>query len=189
MPLPLSIAQICAALGVSVKPENVAANWPIIEAALGARKIDSAMTCVAAIATISVETGTFAPVKEWGGPQYLDAIYDGRADLGNTEPGDGSLYRGRGFVQITGRWNYEHFGKEIGLDLISNPDLSLDPNVAAQIFAAFFFERGAARFAEARDWFRVRKSVNGGMNGWIRFIDVVTKLSASLDGAPEGMAA
>lgn len=184
MPFPLSIPQICAALGISCPPANVAQNWPLVEAALAARQIDSPMCCIAAIATIGVETGAFAPVKERGGPQYLDALYDGRADLGNTEPGDGSRYRGRGFVQITGRWNYAHFGGEIGRDLIAQPDLALDPSVAAEIFAVFFRERGVRPFADAREWHVVRRRVNGGVNGWPRFIDVVNKLVAQIPAEP-----
>lgn len=180
MPLNISIPQICAALGVSCPPANVAQNWPLVEAALATRRIDSPMCCIAAIATIAVETGAFAPVKERGGPQYLDALYDGRADLGNTEPGDGSRYRGRGFVQITGRWNYEHFGKEIGVNLVSQPDLALDPRVAAEIFAMFFQERRVAPFADAQKWDLVRRRVNGGVNGWPRFIDVINKLVAQI---------
>ncbi|MGH9716391.1 MAG: glycoside hydrolase family 19 protein [Candidatus Acidiferrales bacterium] len=183
MPLPVNIEQICAALGPGCPPDNVAANWPLVEAALGAQRVDSPMTSVAAIATIGVETGSFAPVKERGGPQYLNDLYDGRKDLGNTEPGDGARFRGRGFVQITGRWNYQHFGAEIGKDLVANPDLAMDPGVAAEIFAVFFRERGVRPFADAQRWDMVRRRVNGGMDGWPRFIDVIAKLRAALDEA------
>lgn len=57
--------------------------------------------------------------------------------MGNTEPGDGWKYRGRGFIQITGKNNYAKYGKMIGVDLISNPDQANDPAVAAKLAAAF----------------------------------------------------
>ena len=57
--------------------------------------------------------------------------------MGNTEPGDGWKYRGRGFIQITGKNNYARYGKMIGVDLISNPDQANDPAVAAKLASAF----------------------------------------------------
>ena len=57
--------------------------------------------------------------------------------MGNNEPGDGYKYRGRGFIQITGKKNYERFGSQIGVDLVKNPDLANDPVIAAKISALF----------------------------------------------------
>jgi len=73
------------------------------------------------------------------GPEaYFNKVYDGRKNLGNTTPGDGYKYRGRGFIQITGRDMYNQVGKLIGEDLIGNPDLANTPEVAAKIIPAFF---------------------------------------------------
>ena len=65
-----------------------------------------------------------------------DVIYGGR--MGNNSPGDGFKYRGRGFIQITGKDMYKQIGAAIGEDLIGNPDLANDPRVAARIVPAFF---------------------------------------------------
>ena len=74
-------------------------------------------------------------VKE--GPVAVgDLIYGGR--MGNTEPGDGYKYRGRGFIQITGKDMYNRVGKLIGVDLVNNPDLANQPEIAAKIIPAFF---------------------------------------------------
>jgi Chitinase class I len=184
MTFPLSPEIISEALGPWGPIVNVRANWPLVEAALAARGIYSDLTAVAAISTIGIETGSFAPVKERGGPAYLADLYEGRADLGNTAVGDGARFRGRGFVQITGRWDYTHFGKEIGQDLVGNPDLALDPRISADIFALFFHERGVPAYADAANWQMVRRRVNGGLAGWPRFMDAVTKLTAALKGPP-----
>jgi predicted chitinase len=178
-PLPAEI--ISAILGPYGPVENVAANWPLVEAALDKREVYSPLSAIAAISTIAVETGNFSPVKERGGPTYLFNLYENRKDLGNVIPGDGVKYRGRGFIQITGRWDYEHFGKEIGQDLENNPDLALDPAVSADVLALYFHERHIQVYADQQNWEMVRRRVNGGLTGWPRFIDAVTKLLSALN--------
>ncbi|MGH9780912.1 MAG: glycoside hydrolase family 19 protein [Candidatus Acidiferrales bacterium] len=184
MNFPLPVEIISAILGPYVPLANVRANWPLVEAALDERQIYSPLSAVAAISTISVETGTFRPVKERGGPTYLANLYENRKDLGNVNPGDGARFCGRGFIQITGRWDYAHFGAEIGKDLVSNPDLALDPATAAAVFAAYFSERHIPFYAEQQNWEMVRRRVNGGLTGWTRFIDTATKLVAALNNPP-----
>jgi putative chitinase len=93
------------------------------------------------LATIRRECAdTYHPIKENGGPKYF-AKYEGRKDLGNTQPGDGKKFFGRGYVQITGRTNYTKFSKLLGIDLINNPDLALDPKTSFDI-AVIGMERG-----------------------------------------------
>ena len=71
------------------------------------------------------------------GPEtYFNKVYDGR--MGNNVPGDGYKYRGRGFIQITGKDMYNRVGKLIGVDLVNNPDLANQPETAAKIIPAFF---------------------------------------------------
>jgi hypothetical protein len=185
MNFPLSVETISEVLGPFGPIENVRANWPLVESALDACMIYSPLCAVGVIATIAVETGCFTPIKERGGPAYLTSVYEGRKDLGNDQPGDGVLFRGRGFVQITGRADYARYGQLVGRDLVSNPDLALDPSVAAAILATYFFERKIRAFADAQNWEMVRRRVNGGLNGWPRFIDAVSKLIAALN-SPQG---
>jgi predicted chitinase len=184
MNFPLSVEIISAILGPYGPIENVRTNWPLVEAALDRRAIYSPLSAVAAIATISVETGTFCPIKERGGPTYLTNLYENRKDLGNTNPGDGAKFRGRGFIQITGRWDYAHFGSEIGKDLIANPDLALDPAVSSDVLALYLHERHIQLYADQQNWEMVRRRVNGGLTGWPRFIDAATKLVAALNNPP-----
>lgn len=84
-------------------------------------------------ATAHHETGAFKWLHEIWGPTAAQKRYEGRADLGNTQPGDGKRYMGRGFVQLTGRRNYADWSKRTGLDLIAKPDLVTEPAVAARI--------------------------------------------------------
>lgn len=97
---------------------EAAAHWPIGWLAYG-------------LATAWHEA-RLMPIRERGGTAYLSQ-YEGRADLGNTQPGDGVKYAGRGFVQLTGRRNYRRAGKYLGADLVNDPDKALEPDIAARI--------------------------------------------------------
>ena len=93
------------------------------------------------LATAYHETAqTMQPIGEYGGEAYFFRMYDmagerpGVArDLGNTEPGDGVLFHGRGYCQLTGRSNYIKLSAVIGVDLVADPELALDPKIAALI--------------------------------------------------------
>jgi len=177
---PINPEMISAVLGPFGPLENVRANWPLIESALETRGINSLATKIAAIATVAVETGRFSPVRERGGPAYFTKHYEGRADLGNNQPGDGAKFFGRGYIQITGRGNYSEYGREIGVDLIADPDLALDPAIGAGVLALFFRTKNIPGLADASNWEAVRRRVNGGLEGWDRFSAYVGELSKAL---------
>jgi putative chitinase len=91
------------------------------------------------LATAWHETGPassklhMTPRKEIWGPTPAQKRYEGHKGLGNTVPGDGKRFMGRGYVQITGRANYQKASNLVGKDLAANPDLALDPAIAALI--------------------------------------------------------
>ena len=89
--------------------------------------------CAYVLATAWHETGGMRWLKEIWGPTSAQKRYEGRSDLGNTRPGDGKRYMGRGFVQITGKRNYTDWTKRLGIDLISDPDKAMQPTIAATI--------------------------------------------------------
>ncbi len=167
-----SAQQVAEVLGAPLA--NVERHLPAIFAALDELGVGDRATTIAAIATIGVETGSFAPIPEWASGD----AYEGRADLGNTEPGDGRRYKGRGFIQLTGRANYRNYGRRLGIDLEGNPDLALDSEIAARVLARYFVGRAIPEKAAAGDWGGVRVAVNGGWNGWQRFADLVDALEA-----------
>ena len=70
---------------------------------------------------------------------FADVVYGGR--MGNDEAGDGFTYRGRGYIQITGKDRYERIGNIIGEDLVNNPELMLDPDVAQKALVAYFYDK------------------------------------------------
>ena len=163
----------------------VSDNWPRIVAALEARGIRSDLVEVAAAATVAVETaGTFRPINEYGGEAYFTKLYEGRADLGNTRPGDGARYHGRGFIQITGRSNYRMYSHVAGCDLEAHPEKALEPEISAAILAAYFAQRNLPAAAAIRDWPKVRRLVNGGLNGWAPFKTCVDGLLEALGDRP-----
>lgn len=116
------------------------------------------------IAQACHETGNFRTLYEYGGPTYFQK-YDGRADLGNTEPGDGYRYRGRGVFQLTGRANYARFGAEIAEPLEDNPDLAAQPGIAVVLAARYWADRHIQPLADADDCAGVTRKINGGLNG------------------------
>lgn len=184
MNFPVSCEMISLILGERGPLEKIAANWPLVEGALDVAAIYSPLCAVAAIATIAIETARFCPVKEHGGPVYLTNLYENRPDLGNDQPGDGVKFRGRGFVPIIGRRNYERFGREIGEDLVANPDAALDPRVAAAVLAVVFKDRDVRTYADQQNWEMVRRRVGRHLTGWTRFIDVVITLVAAVRNPP-----
>lgn len=97
--------------------------------------------CAYALATAYKETAhTMHPIKEMGGDAYFFRRYDPKGNrpdiarqLGNTQPGDGARFAGRGYVQLTGRANYARAERELGVPLVANPDLAMRDDVAAKI--------------------------------------------------------
>ncbi len=166
--------QIATLLGCRVA--NVRRYWPPLKKALAAEGLTDEASLIAALATVATEVPDFAPTNEYGGDAYFRKHYEGRADLGNTHPGDGARFHGRGFIQLTGRSNYRGYGQKLGVPLEQNPNLALDASIAARVLAAYMKERGIGALAARGDWQGVRRAVNGGLNGWDRFSACVQKL-------------
>jgi putative chitinase len=97
------------------------------------------------------------------------AAYEGRKDLGNTQPGDGVRFKGRGPIQITGRTNYTTIGRMLNLDLVGNPPMAANPRHAFRVSFAWWFNAGCNGIADrgAGDDVVVAltRRINGGTNG------------------------
>lgn len=114
------------------------------------------------VAQLAHESGEFRYVRELA----TGDAYENRADLGNTQPGDGRRYRGRGLIQITGRDNYRRCGDALDVDLIAEPQ-RLEGDVLACRSAGWFWrDHGLNELADKRDFRTITKRINGGFNGY-----------------------
>ena len=159
---------------------NVEAHWPLIVEALAGPKILDPGVEAAAIASIGAESYLFAPAKEVGSAAYFRRMYEFDRALGNVEPGDASKYCGRGFLPLVGRAAYARFGKLLGVYLVEQPDLALDPTVAARILAYDFMLKGVPKATAEGDWVKVRRLVHGDLAGWKRFNGILIPLQKLL---------
>ena len=194
----LSPTAIIAATGCPYA--NVSANWPLLLEELRAVGLDSLSSQIGMAATVAVETGDFTPKvenlnysasglretwpKRFPTDEFAEGfhrqpekianyVYAGRNGNGDPASGDGWAYRGRGFIQLTGRSNYAAFGH----GTLSDPDRAVQPLVAAQAAAWFWTNRGIAASCDLGDWKSVRRKVNGGLTGYADFIRFVERLS------------
>lgn len=167
----LTPAQVAAATGRPVA--RVGPGWLACQSALLARGPATDAGLAAFAATLDVETGgAWAPLTE-----HADgSAYEGRAALGNTVPGDGPRFRGRGYIQLTGRANYATYGQAFGVDLLTDPDRANDPALAARIAARYWDVSGANAAAQAGDWATARRRVNGGWTGYPRYAAILARL-------------
>ena len=114
------------------------------------------------VAQIGHETASFRFAEEIAS----GSAYEGRVDLGNTQPGDGKLFKGRGLIQLTGRANYTAYSKDSGVDYVAKPQLvASDPFVAVDVACWYWNSRGINKLADKDDVKAVTKAVNGGFNG------------------------
>lgn len=125
------------------------------------------------LATFKWETAhTMRPIDEHGGDAYFNKRYNPNTTagkmVGNTKSGDGALFHGRGYVQLTGRANYTKAKKLTGVDLIADPDKAKDPDLAYNIaiqgmMDGWFTGRKLSHYfaGESADYINARKIING----------------------------
>lgn len=125
-----------------------------------------------ALATARTEAGRDFAIRTEQGPRAYFDRYEAGTKLGNTlgnlQPGDGFLYRGRGYVQITGRANYAKFSPLVGLDLVADPDAALRSDIAYEVLSlgmlrGLFTGRRLAHYLyeTVRDYVGARRIING----------------------------
>lgn len=145
----------------SLDPGRAPAIAQNLNAAMAEANITSAQQQAMFVAQLAHESAGFQYMEEIAS----GAAYEGRADLGNTEPGDGVRYKGRGYIQVTGRYNYAQAGEALGLDLVNNPDLAAQPENAARIAAWYWTSRNINEAANSGDFVQATRLINGGING------------------------
>ncbi|MEO8713751.1 MAG: peptidoglycan-binding protein [Acetobacteraceae bacterium] len=113
------------------------------------------------VAQVAHESDGFCTTEEYAS----GAAYEGRADLGNTQPGDGMRFKGRGLIQLTGRANYASAAGRLGIGLVADPDLAAVPATSLRIACDFWATKKINTPADRDDIITVTRLVNGGLNG------------------------
>ncbi|MCX7902008.1 MAG: hypothetical protein N2483_06920 [Burkholderiaceae bacterium] len=179
---------------------------PYINAALAAYGIDTLQRIAAWLAQVGHECGGLRWMREIWGPTAAQQRYEGRADLGNTQPGDGRRYLGRGLIQLTGRANYRAFTQRMRArygpdapDFEARPELLEEPRWAVEAACDYWASRGLNELADRGEFEQITRRINGGLNGhadrvrrWERAKAVLTIPSdhqASEDAMPPFIAA
>ena len=161
---------------------------PYLQAALTEFSIQAPARAAAFLAQLAHESGQFRFMEEIWGPTPAQRRYEPvstlAANLGNTEPGDGKRFKGRGPIQITGRANYRRFGDLLGTDLVADPARAALPELAFRIAGLFWSKKGLNELADraTHEAFReITRRINGGYNGLDDRLKFYTAACAVLD--------
>lgn len=134
--------------------------------AMDEARINTPIRMAAFLSQIGHESGDLQFMQELWGPTDAQRRYEPPSDLaralGNTQPGDGFRFRGRGPLQLTGRANYKAFGDAVGMDFVSNPDLVADPEWGFRAAAWYWNTKNLNDYADAGNIDAVSQIVNGG---------------------------
>lgn len=133
---------------------------------MDAYEINTPLRQAAFLANVAVESGELRYVREIWGPTPAQARYEGRLDLGNTQPGDGKLYMGRGLIQVTGRANYARCANELNIPCVEHPEMLELPQYAVASAGAYWTRHGLNELADRGAFKEIVKIVNGGYTAW-----------------------
>lgn len=139
----------------------ITAVGEVLAATLASYAINTRLRIAHFLAQTCHESAGFRTTEEFAS----GARYEGRADLGNVQPGDGVRYKGRGLLQLTGRANYREFGRLIGQDLEGDPEAAAEPVLSLRIACEFWKKKGINALCDADDIVAVTRRINGGTNG------------------------
>jgi putative chitinase len=139
-----------------------------LNAAMSEFQINDRLRICAFLGQIALESGELAWFHEFASGMEYDITKNPRLakGLGNLTPGDGPRYKGRGPIQLTGRNNYIACGKALGIDLVDNPDLAVQPGVAFRTAGWFWATHGLNALADQSDYRAITHRINGGYNGY-----------------------
>ncbi len=137
------------------------AYLPYLNKAMAEAKINTKLRKAAFIAQLAHESGQLKYFEEIAS----GAAYEGRRDLGNTHPGDGKRYKGRGPIQLTGRANYRAAGRALHLSLEANPKQVATKQVGFRVATWFWKTHGLNALADRRAFVAITRRINGGTNG------------------------
>jgi putative chitinase len=132
------------------------------------------------LAQLAHESDHFRTLEEYAS----GSAYEGRRDLGNTRRGDGRRYKGRGPIQVTGRFNYRKYGQLLGVDLENNPELAATPRIGLLIAAEFWKQNRLNELADDDNGKHITRRINGGYNGLNDRLSKIKRAKNVLSKAP-----
>ncbi len=142
---------------------------PHLNTAMQAYGVNTMLRTAAFVAQLAHESAEFRFMEEIWGPIPAQVRYEPLCDLakrlGNNQPGDGKRFKGRGPIQITGRFNYKKYGELLGVDLVGQPELAAQPAVAFSTAGLFWITNGLNELADGEQFVSITKRINGGTNG------------------------
>ena len=141
-----------------------------LNAALAEFQLETPLEVAHFLAQLAHESTDLKHWQEIWGPTKAQLRYEGRKDLGNTQPGDGYLFRGRGPIQTTGRANYTRVANKLKLDCVNHPELLTTPEHGFRAAALFWRDNGCKEYALKDDVLAVSQLVNCGRGGMARGI-------------------
>ncbi|UBF24365.1 hypothetical protein K9N68_22010 [Kovacikia minuta CCNUW1] len=156
----LTVQQILS-IAPEANSDRVKALAPWLNEAMVEFSINTPLRQAHFLAQVAHESDRFNALEEYAS----GADYEWRDDLGNTQPGDGVRFKGRGLIQVTGRTNYGECGRALGVDLISNPRRLADPDLACRSAGWYWSTRQLNKDADRDDVETVTRIINGGYNG------------------------
>lgn len=151
---------------IGVRIDRASEWFPSIDSAMNEFGINTPARQAAFIAQILHESGMLRYTVELWGPTAAQLRYEGRRDLGNTQPGDGPRFKGRGLLQTTGRSNYKMTGEALGVDLVNHPELLSTPEYAARSAGWYWKRNRLNALADSGDFRLLTRRINGGYNGY-----------------------
>ncbi|WP_082505615.1 glycoside hydrolase family 19 protein [Deinococcus sp. Leaf326] len=161
--------QLLQKLGYPGMPLAVAQEWAAALNAAAVRfEIDTPLRLAHWLSQLMHESVGLKFTREIWGPTPAQLGYEGRANLGNTQPGDGKRYMGRGPIQVTGRANYRTYGRRLGYDLEGNPQLAEQPTIGALIAGDYWASHGLNSRADLGGDSQV-ETISAAINGRNRF--------------------
>jgi putative chitinase len=171
-----TLARLCAGLApglnaaklkgimVNATDANIDKYAAALFAKMPARDISTPLRQAHFLAQVGHESGEL----RYGEEIASGDAYENRRDLGNTQPGDGRRFKGRGLMQLTGRANYDKYGQAIGKDLLTNEQwkqVADDPNLAVDVACWYWETHNLNQYADQDDITTITRRINGGLNG------------------------
>jgi len=149
---------------VNATQQNADTYALILAPKMAAREINTPLRQAHFLAQLAHESGELRYTEELASGE----AYEDRTDLGNTEPGDGRKFKGRGLIQLTGRTNYKAYGDTIGVNLLDGDNcrrLATEPELAVDVACWFWETRGLNLLADQDDVQMITRRINGSLNG------------------------